>query len=230
MAPASPALELKGRMLAATRIRVLKADAQAMAAELAALAERAPQAIKGMAAIIETDVAFDLSLFVKQLRAYGIQPIGVSTPELAEQASKLGLALLPKESPRAASAEPITAPVPAAPPPAPARKPARVVIEPVRSGQQIYAEGSDLIVLNQVSPGAEVIADGCIHIYGALRGRALAGAVGDRSARIFAQKFEAELVAVGGLYALTEQIKGVAKGTPAQAMLRDGQLVIEALV
>lgn len=236
MAQLTQALELKGRMLSATRIRVVQADTQAIAKDLATLAEKMPHTIKGMAAVIEAEAAFDLGLFVKQLKAYGIQTLGVCGPELAPAAGKLGLAVLPRESGRAAATpEPVAAAAPAAAAPAPAapaaaaHKPTRIVTEPVRSGQQIYADGSDLIVLSAVSAGAEVIADGCIHIYGPLRGRALAGALGNKDARIFARKFEAELVAVGGIFALTEQIKSVAAGASAQVLLREGKLVIEAL-
>lgn len=75
-----------------------------------------------------------------------------------------------------------------------------VIDNPVRSGQKIYAQGADLIVMGQVSHGAEVIADGNVHVYGVLRGRALAGAAGDRQARIISTCFEAELVAVAGYY------------------------------
>lgn len=240
MAQLTQALELKGRMLSTTRIRVVKADTQAIARDLALLAEKMPNTIKGMAAIIEADAdaPVDLSLLVKQLKAYGIQTIGVAGTELEAFAQKLGLPVLPRENAKAAAAvaaEPAAAPQAAAvpPPPAPAapllHKPARIHLDPVRSGQQIYADGSDLIVLNAVSPGAEVIADGCIHIYGPLRGRALAGATGNGMARIFASRFEAELVAVGGVYALTEQLKSVSAGAAAQVRLVDGRLMIEPL-
>jgi septum site-determining protein MinC len=238
MAQLTQALELKGRMLSTTRIRVLKADTQAIARDLALLAEKMPNTIKGMAAILEAeaDTPVDLGLLVKQLKAYGIQAIGVAGPELESLAQKLGLPVLPRENPKAAAAvevEPLAAAAPAASPaPAaapPLHKPARIHLEPVRSGQQIYADGSDLIILNAVSAGAEVIADGCIHIYGSLRGRALAGALGNAQARIFASRFEAELVAVGRVYSLTEQIKSVPAGTGAQVRLHEGRLLIEAL-
>lgn len=84
-------------------------------------------------------------------------------------------------------------------------KPTIVVSQPVRTGQQIYAEQADLIILGSVSPGAEVIADGNIHIYATLRGRALAGASGDENARIFVQSMQAELVSIAGIYRVFEQ-------------------------
>ena len=79
-------------------------------------------------------------------------------------------------------------------------EPSKVHVGPVRSGQQIYAAGTSLVVLGSVSPGAEVIADDSIHIYAPLRGRALAGAQGDTGARIFTTCFEAELVSIAGVY------------------------------
>ncbi|HEX4842486.1 MAG TPA: septum site-determining protein MinC [Limnobacter sp.] len=84
--------------------------------------------------------------------------------------------------------------------PAPSARKTLVVEQAVRSGQKIYAQGADLVVMGQVSAGAEVIADGNIHVYGVLRGRALAGASGDTEARILSTCFEAELVAVAGYY------------------------------
>lgn len=83
--------------------------------------------------------------------------------------------------------------------------PTKVIRTPVRSGQQIYAKDSDLVVLNHVSEGAEVIADGSIHIHGTLRGRAIAGASGNQSAVIICNKLNAELMSIAGHYWLTEQ-------------------------
>ena len=123
----------------------------------------------------------------------------------------------------AAASEPAVSPQPAA------RRPTRIVTEPVRSGQQIYAADTDLVVLNTVSAGAEVAADGCVHVYGALRGRAMAGARGEASARVFCRRFEAELVAVAGVYAVAEQMQGELRGKPAQVALVDGKLKIERL-
>ncbi|HMV65194.1 MAG TPA: septum site-determining protein MinC, partial [Rhodocyclaceae bacterium] len=92
-------------------------------------------------------------------------------------------------------------------PPAPAAVPAAtlVVDKPLRSGQQVYAKGGDLVLLAGVSPGAEVIADGSIHCYGPLRGRALAGARGDHTARIFSTNFGPELVSIAGVYRTFER-------------------------
>ena len=90
-------------------------------------------------------------------------------------------------------------------PPAPAVRQTLVVEKPIRTGQQVYAENADLIVLGLVNEGAEVIADGHIHVYAPLRGRAQAGQSGDKSARIFVQSMQAELVSVAGIYRVFEQ-------------------------
>jgi septum site-determining protein MinC len=102
----------------------------------------------------------------------------------------------------------------------------KLVTQPVRSGTQIYAKGTDLIIVAPVSAGAEVIADGHIHVYGALRGRALAGAAGDQSARIFTQRLEAELVSIAGRYLVNDAIAPELLQQPAQVALIDDHLTI----
>lgn len=134
---------------------------------------------------------------------------------------------------RTEPAEP-AAPVPA-PRPAPVAAPiivpgavnrTKVITQPVRSGTQVYARGCDLIVLASVSPGAEVIADGHVHIYGALRGRAIAGASGDTEARIFIGKLEAELLCVAGHYLVSEAIEADYIGKSVQVSLVDDRLTL----
>ena len=228
MARTPAALELKGRMLPATRIRVLSADPAAVQQQLAQLHKQMPQALKGMVAVLESDTGFDLPPLLAALREAGIQPVGVSDGPLNAAALAAGLAVVPKDT-RARSEAPSPAPAALPEPAAPIRRPTRVITEPVRSGQQIYAEDADLVVLSAVSPGAEVIADGCVHVYGPLRGRALAGARGEETARVFARRFEAELVAVAGVYAVADQIKNAKKGEAAQVLLAGGKLIIEPL-
>ncbi len=100
---------------------------------------------------------------------------------------------------------------------------------PLRSGQVVYAEQTDAIVLAHVNAGAELIADGNIHVYGALRGRALAGAHGNSEARIFCKSLEAELVAIAGCYLRSDEIPEARRGKPAQIFLDKEQLVIADL-
>jgi septum site-determining protein MinC len=104
-----------------------------------------------------------------------------------------------------------------------------VQLAPVRSGQQVYAQNRDLTVCAMVGAGAEVIADGSIHVYGALRGRALAGAGGSTTARIFCREFNAELVAVAGTYKVLEEIPKELLGKAVQIWLENDSLRIEAL-
>ena len=100
-----------------------------------------------------------------------------------------------------------------------------VVDRPVRSGQRIYARGGDLVLLAGASAGSELIADGNIHCYGPLRGRALAGASGDQDAQVFALDFEAELVSVAGVYKAFERLPVEVRGKAIRASLdtTDGQ-------
>ena len=111
--------------------------------------------------------------------------------------------------------------------------PTMVVSKPLRSGQKVYARGADLIVMAMVNRGAEVIADGNIHVYAPLRGKAMAGARGNTSARIFALALEPELVSIAGVYRTTEQELGPdVLGKPAQVRLSDDgkeKIIIEAL-
>jgi septum site-determining protein MinC len=102
--------------------------------------------------------------------------------------------------------------------------------QPVRSGQQVYAQARDLTVCATVGNGAEVIADGSIHVYGSLRGRALAGARGDIQARIFCREFNAELVAIAGQYKVMESIPAELRGKPVQIWLENDKLQMAALV
>lgn len=105
----------------------------------------------------------------------------------------------------------------------------RIVNTPVRSGQQIYARNADLIVTSSVSAGAELVADGNIHIYGMMRGRALAGASGDRDCQIFCTNLAAELVSIAGEYWIMDQIPEEFFGKAARLSLQDGALTIQTL-
>lgn len=188
------------------------------------------------------------------LRAAGVLPVALAygTSEIDKLSQALGLPLLAKfragyeradGAPAEAAPAPARreAPAPAAEPAKAARPAAAVATAapassvgmiqsaPVRSGQQIYADNRDLTVLTTVGAGAEVIADGSVHIYGPLRGRALAGAQGNAKARIFCREFHAELVAIAGHYKVLEDIPKDLRGKPVQIWLEDEQIKIAAL-
>lgn len=208
-------------MASLTRVRLLDPDLDKVRAQLEDMARRMPDAVRGMPVVVEAEFVPDLAKVCGMLRTVGMQPVAVAEGALAESARSINLAVLPDEPKSRAK--------PAAPAAATGgRKPARIIEAPVRSGQQIYAEGADLVVLATVSPGAEVIADGCVHAYAPLRGRVIAGARGDETARVFCRKFEAELVVVAGVYAVAEQMQNV-RGQWVQAYLDAGKLKIELM-
>ena len=162
------------------------------------------------------------------LRRHTLTLVGVqnASPAQVEAASLVGLASF---APNSAQPNRRRPPEPAAALAQPGREAAaktRLVTQPVRSGTQIYARGADLVVIAAVSPGAEIMADGNIHVYGALRGRALAGAGGDTEARIFCNRFEAELVSIAGHYLVSEQMPAAERGFPVQIALVDDRLTI----
>ncbi|MGV6810493.1 MAG: septum site-determining protein MinC [bacterium] len=105
----------------------------------------------------------------------------------------------------------------------------KVVDRPLRSGQQVFAPHSDVVVLHQTGAGSEILAGGSVHVYGALRGRVLAGVNGDTTARIFCQSLQAELLSIAGCYQLLDDADTKLKGQPAMIHLRDNKLVVESL-
>ncbi|CAH0278291.1 septum site-determining protein MinC [Roseomonas sp. CECT 9278] len=168
----------------------------------------------------------DFAGLVEGLRGLEIVPIGTTggTPELRNAAMAFGLPPIrssggkESEEPAPAAAEPM-APPPAPPPPAGMARPTMVVDTPVRAGQRVWAQGGDLVVTSTVNAGGEVIADGNIHVYGALRGRAIAGGSANADARIFAQNFDPELISIAGYYAVRDGLTGAPIGKAVQVRL-----------
>lgn len=170
---------------------------------------------------------FNLSALLDVLRQHGLVPVAIkgASSILLSLAQGLGLvdasdARVRRSVPLAeASAVPPVVTVPVIPAPLGAM----VIDKPLRSGQQVYAKGRDLVVMAVVNPGAEVIADGSIHIYGSLRGKAIAGARGNTQAMIFAQSMEAELISIAGVYRTSENpLPTEVAGLPAQVCLQSG--------
>ncbi|MBU2962007.1 septum site-determining protein MinC [Citreicella sp. C3M06] len=167
---------------------------------------------------------------IRAIRSKGLLLFGVqnANPQQKALAEELGLiqVLIGRDTP-------LQQPTRAAPP-----RRQRLVEPPenkiirrhVRSGQMVVAERGDLTIVGSVSSGAEVVASGNIHIYGTLRGRAMAGATGDASARIFCSKLEAELLAISGLFKTSETIDSDLRGCNVQAFLEDETLCIERFV
>lgn len=242
--------ELKIGQVGIANLRIRTLNVPQLAREMRERVDRAPKLFGRAAVIIDfgglarTPDAATAQALLDGLREAGVLPVALAygTREIEQLAEQLGLPLLakfraqyepvgataapaPREKAAAEAAAPARA---AAPAPAAANKPGMIQKTPVRSGQQLYAEHRDLTVLSTVSAGAEVIADGSIHIYGALRGRALAGAQGDTDARIFCREFHAELVAIAGHYKVMEEVPKELRGKPVQIWLDKDQLKIAA--
>ncbi len=150
--------------------------------------------------------------------------------ELKKAAHAAGLAALqmPKNS-KATEAPKAAAPAPAPAAPTVIVAENRTIEQNIRSGQQIYVKGADLIVKGTVGAGAEVIADGNIHIYGSLRGKAIAGASGDSTKKIYCYNMQAELISIAGNYWLSDSLQGEYWGKSTSISLQDGQLVLAEL-
>lgn len=176
--------------------------------------------------LADPEAEIDFPGLVEAMRGLGLVPVGVGGGNVRhyQAAQAVGLSQLTFARHEASSAKEAKPK-----PPQPEESASKIVEAPVRSGQRIYAAGSDLVLLSHVSAGAEVMADGNIHVYGALRGRALAGVQGRLGCRIFCHDLQAELVAIGGNYKVAEHIDDSVRGMPVQIYLKDNALIIEKI-
>jgi len=183
----------------------------------------------------EAEQAFELAALIDFLQTERLFPIGISSGN--EEQNKLALELhIPQHTIRSAHTENRSATQNMA---NPSKETAteqtdnkatdtvenRLISQPIRSGQRIYVKG-DLTVLSHVSAGAEIMAEGNIHVYGALRGRALAGVQGNTKSRIFCSALQAELVSIAGHYKMSEELDSVDQHKTAQVFLQDQALII----
>ncbi len=245
--PARIRLELKSASLPVVAVLLRSPDPTQLAADLAERLEDDPGFFDQDAVLIdlvllrEVQEPLDFPALCAALRAHSTLPVAVrgGNPAQMADAAAAGLAPAPDAAPHRIEAParpvpheveirevqievPIEVPVPG---------PGTMVIDkPLRSGQQVYARGADLVVLAVVSFGAEVIADGNIHVYAPLRGRAIAGARGNTAARIFSTCLEPQLVSIAGTYRTTEtELPDSVRGKPAQVRLDGDKLLIEPL-
>ena len=216
-----PSLELKGSSFTLSVLHINDADLNRVASELDGKLAIAPQFFMGAPLVVNlsaiSDPEYNLAglkdlLISRQLVIVGIT--GAPTA-IANQAKALGLALI--KSGKQSQTQPQLP------------KTTKIVKQNIRSGQQIYAKNGDLIIIGAVGNGAEVIADGSIHIYGSLRGKAMAGASGDKNAVIIAQTLDAELVSIAGQYWLTENLQAYASIKSGCIRLDGDSLTVEAL-
>lgn len=233
--------QLKSASVSLTALELYYFDNDEFEANLRDKISQAPGFFKDIPLIISLekyeglDSELDFFKMIGTCRRHNIHVIGVraANDDQRRLARGASLALLPggslKEKPpqeAPAQAEPEAA---AAPEPANEPAPAKIVNQPVRSGQQVYAPEGDLIILAPVQAGAEVLAAGNIHVYGPLRGRALAGIHGAESARVFCQSLEAELVSIAGHYKISEDLQDIGWKSAVQIQLRDDVLVVTPL-
>lgn len=252
--PSRRSIEFRNASIGATVAVLRETRPDLLADELHKMLGGRPDFFSGEAAILDfSDLAdaperIDWAGLLSLFRRFQLQPVGVCKlpEEYVAAARQAGMALLDAAigtQPAAPPPKPAATPEPAArPAPEPARSapatsstaPTMFVDRPVRSGQQVYARGGDLVLLAGMSNGAEVIADGSIHCYGPLRGRALAGAQGNDRARIMATNFGPEIVSIAGIYRTFEQgLPAAIAGKPALVRLTAGDkgntLTIEPL-
>jgi septum site-determining protein MinC len=234
------AFEIRFGQVGLAQVRVRSLDADTVQAQLAARLASAPQLFDRTAACLdlsalerEPDVG-EVRALIEAIRRAGMCPVGLAhgTATIEAIARTLDLPVLTQFRVQAklghlASPQretPKTTPAPAAQPQPQAEPevfsaPTLMHHSPVRSGQRVYARHRDLVVTSVVGAGAEVIADGCVHIYGTLRGKAIAGARGEVTARVFCQEFQAELVSIAGVFRVFETIPAELAGKPVQAWL-----------
>lgn len=231
----TPVFQLKGSMLALTVLEISVNDLDRLDIQLAEKSAQAPQFFQDAPIILALDKCvqsaepLDIKRLLSVCRKHGLRPLALraESVEHLAAAQALDLAVM---SHTGARERPLAA--------TPANEeavqhnfiPAKIITQPIRSGQQIYAKNTDLIVLAAVSAGAELLADGNIHVYGPLRGRALAGINGKLDARIFCQQMSAEMLSIAGNYKVAEDLRRDRLwGKSTQIILNEGQLELSAL-
>ncbi len=226
-----PAIEFKGSLLTLMILHVLEDDGEIIAEQLIEKVSKVPDFFQQAPVVIdlkavqntENDIVADL---IKLLREQGLVPVAVRSgnPQQNDIAIINNLGILKETQSARLQQETVNETNEEI-----ANSTAKIIKQPVRSGQQIVAPDGDLVILSTVSHGAEILAHQNIHVYGILRGRALAGFNGNVNARIFCQNFNAELVSIAGQYQVNEDLPDNLQGKPAQIYLENNVLKIEPL-
>jgi septum site-determining protein MinC len=226
-------IELKGSSFTLSVVHLHEAKPEVIRQALEDKIAQAPAFLRHAPVVVNISSLVDAVSWQplqQAITATGLRIMGVSgckNPQLKAEIDSAGIPLLTEGKEKIARSAP-----PAPPAPAPIATPVtktRLIDMPVRSGQRIYAPHCDLIVTSHVSAGAELIADGNIHVYGMMRGRALAGASGDRDAQIFCTHLAAELVSIAGEYWLSDKIPAEFYGKATRLRLDATALTIEPL-
>ncbi len=227
----TPAIEFKGSLLTLMILHILENDGEKIAEQLIEKVSKVPDFFKQAPVVIDLTTVQDinddiLSELITLLREQGLIPVALRSGNFEQNdiAVKNNLGILkatqsgrPQQIVENDNNETIISST------------AKIIDQPIRSGQQIVAPDGDLVILSTVSHGAEILAHQNIHVYGILRGRALAGFNGNTNARIFCQNFNAELVSIAGQYQVNEDLPENLRGKPTQVYLEDNILKIEPL-
>lgn len=232
------ALEFKSTSLTVPVLLLASNDLSLIDQQLKEKVVQAPEFFKNSPLLIDLqklnaqNLTVDFAEIVAIVRQHGFMPIGIRGGNEKQNNDALAMNL-PQHSPHGSNTPLVnkapakTLPVPASEEPKQASQTVenKLITQPVRSGQRVYAKG-DLIVTATVSAGAEIMAEGNIHIYGSLRGRALAGVLGDVNSRIFCSDLQAELISIAGIYQISDDLKHAAH-KPVQISLDNQTLIIK---
>jgi septum site-determining protein MinC len=233
-----PVLEFKSSTFSVPVLVLASNDVIAIEQQLQEKIHLAPEFFKNSPLVFDLqelnkhDLDIDVTELTHIIRKLGLLPIGIrgGTAQQNQQALELGIPVHSGHSTAASAGTPkqqTPEPKPeSAPEPQAVTAMTTMITHPVRSGQRIYASG-DLVILAQVSAGAEILAEGNIHVYGSLRGRALAGVQGNTEARIFCSDLQAELISIAGNYKVSEDLNSAVHNQPVQIYLQKNTLVIK---
>ena len=238
--PNSPAFEFKSGVVTVPVLHLFNADINAITHQLREKIQLAPEFFTNSSLLIDLQAIdkpeLNLALLVDAIRNAGMLPIGIrgGTPEQQRIAKDLMLSVMSAQAssndnhsnttPEPARQE-ITQTATAVPP---VNIESTIIDQPIRSGQRIYVKG-DLVIIAQISAGAEIMAEGNIHVYGTLRGRALAGVQGNEKAHIFCSDLQAELISIAGNYRISEDLDESVRKMPVQIYLDKQALIIKKI-
>ena len=236
-----PVLEFKSSTFSVPVLVLSGNDLQIIEQQLQAKIQLAPEFFKNSPLVLDLqelnkhNIEIDIEQIVELIRKLGILPVGMRGGNVQQNARVLELGIpvysisstvvTGSQVQKTINPPPIAEVKKDVSKPKAAASESTLITQPVRSGQRIYAAG-DLIILAPVSPGAEIMAEGNIHVYGILRGRALAGVQGNNEARIFCSDLQAELVSVAGTYKISEDLDETVRGKPVQIYLQNDNLKI----
>jgi septum site-determining protein MinC len=233
-----PALEFKSSTFSVPVLVLFDNDTAVIERQLQEKVRLAPEFFKNSPLMFDLqelnkqEREIDIATLTTIIRKLNLLPIGIrgGTAQQNQQALTLGIPVHSIHGGSASAPAETVKSKKTAPSPAPKTEPvmSTLITQPIRSGQRLYAEG-DLIIMAQVSAGAEIMAEGNIHVYGTLRGRALAGVQGNPEARIFCSDLQAELVSIAGTYKISEDMNDSVRNKPVQVYLQNENLIIKDL-